>query len=78
MWHKLRDRSNDEITDYITKIKYSCLLDIVDKYRGMTLEEIGQLLNLSRERVRQIEEKAIRRVKKPTKERAPILAGLKI
>ena len=77
VWHKLRDRSDDEITDCITKIKHSCVLDIVDNYREMTLEQIGQLLNLTRERVRQIEEKAIRRVQKPTKERAPILADLK-
>ena len=32
----------------------------------MTLEEIGERLDLTRERVRQIKEKAIRKLKKPT------------
>ena len=31
----------------------------------MTLEEIGERLDLTRERVRQIKEKAIRKLKKP-------------
>ena len=77
VWDKLRDKSNDEITDCITEMKFSCVLDIVDNYREMTLEQIGELLNLTRERVRQIEEKAITRIRKPTRERAPILEDLK-
>ena len=32
----------------------------------MTLEEIGERLDLTRERVRQIKEKAIRKLKKPS------------
>ncbi len=77
VWNKLRDRSNNEIADYITKLKYSCVLDIIDKHREMTLEQIAQLLNLSRERVRQIEEKAIRKVRVPTWERVSTLVDLR-
>ncbi len=77
MWDKLRDKSDHEIADCITKMKSSCVLDMVDKYREMTLEQVGQVLNLTRERIRQIEEKAITRVRKPTKERAPILEDLR-
>ena len=35
------------------------------KYTMMTLEEIGQLLDVARERVRQIEAKALRRLRPP-------------
>ncbi|MCF8432063.1 MAG: RNA polymerase subunit sigma, partial [Melioribacteraceae bacterium] len=31
--------------------------------RSLTLEEIGEILNLTRERVRQIKEKALRRLR---------------
>jgi len=77
LWNKLRDRSDDKVADYITEMKYSCILDAIDDYGEMTLEQIGQLFHITRERIRQIEEKAVRRVLKPTRERAPILANLK-
>ena len=35
------------------------------KYTMMTLEEIGQLLDVTRERVRQIEAKALRKLRPP-------------
>jgi RNA polymerase primary sigma factor len=42
----------------------------------MTLEEVGKLLNKTRERVRQIESKAIRKIKHPSKNsRLKILIG---
>ncbi len=77
LWDRLRDKSDDEIADCISRIRYSCVLDTVDNHGQMTLEQIGQLLNLTRERIRQIEKKAITRARKPTIRRAPILARLK-
>ncbi len=41
----------------------SCSLDIADR-GAVTLEEVGERLNVTRERIRQIEAKAFRRVKR--------------
>jgi hypothetical protein len=38
-------------------LEESCALDVADR-DGLTLDEVGQLLNLSRERIRQMEEYA--------------------
>jgi len=40
----------------------SCALDLAD-LGGMTLEEVGAHLNVSRERIRQIEENALRKMR---------------
>jgi hypothetical protein len=40
----------------------SCVLDVADQ-GGLTLEEIGDLLGVTRERIRQIEAVALRRVR---------------
>jgi DNA-directed RNA polymerase sigma subunit (sigma70/sigma32) len=42
----------------------TCALDVAEERKGITLEEIGQLMALTRERVRQIEEQAIRKVRR--------------
>lgn len=39
----------------------SCALDVADR-EGTTLEAVGEIMNLTRERVRQVEEKALRKV----------------
>ena len=39
----------------------------LDKEHSLTLEEIGERFNLTRERVRQIKEKAIRRLRRASK-----------
>ena len=41
----------------------NCTVIAVKKHGPMTLEEIGETFDLTRERVRQIKEKAIRRLK---------------
>jgi len=42
----------------------SCALDVADANPdGLTLEAIGELLNITRERVRQIEDRAMRRLR---------------
>lgn len=40
----------------------SCALDVA-KRGGATLEEVGEMMNLTRERIRQIEEMAIRKIR---------------
>jgi hypothetical protein len=47
----------------------SCALDIADK-GGITLEEIGELMNLTRERIRQLEAMVIEKIKKEDGTRA--------
>lgn len=41
----------------------SCSLDLVDQHQELTLEYIGEIMNLSRERIRQIEEMTMDRFK---------------
>jgi DNA-directed RNA polymerase specialized sigma subunit len=45
-----------------TEMIESCALDIAEKYKGMRLEDIAEYLNLSRERVRQIQDQALRKI----------------
>ena len=41
----------------------NCVLDIVDKHGCMTLEDIGKIMNITRERVRQICDASIRKMR---------------
>ena len=41
----------------------SCVLDVAERM-GMTLEEVGAMFDLTRERIRQVQEKAAEKVKK--------------
>jgi hypothetical protein len=50
--------------DEIDQLADSCVLDLTAR-DGMTLEECGKVLHVTRERVRQIEAKAIKRMKRP-------------
>lgn len=44
------------------ELEQSCVLDIAEM-DGITLEETGELMNLTRERVRQVEEKSLHRLR---------------
>ncbi len=46
----------------VWEMPFSCALDVADQ-GGITLEEIGYIMNLTRERVRQIEASAIGKVR---------------
>lgn len=45
------------------ELKETCSLDVAEKEDGQTLDEIGGLLNLTRERVRQVERSALDKLK---------------
>jgi len=47
-----------------------CLYFGLDQDQALTLEEIGEKFNLTRERVRQIKEKAIRRLRHASRSKA--------
>jgi DNA-binding CsgD family transcriptional regulator len=47
----------------IWEMKETCALDVAEK-GGLTLEEVGELMNLTRERVRQIENEAMEVLRK--------------
>jgi len=40
-----------------------CLLDLIDEYKTLTLDQIGHLMNITRERVRQLEESGLKKLK---------------
>lgn len=40
----------------LEEMEHTCVLDVAEKEHGCTLERIGELMNLTRERVRQIEQ----------------------
>lgn len=53
------------------ELRETCSLDVADR-DGVTLEEIGRILNLTRERVRQIETRALLKVKMDGEVERPI------
>ena len=46
----------------VWEMPFTCALDVADM-GGRTLEEVGQILNMTRERVRQLESSALRKLK---------------
>lgn len=63
------DRIKDEIANMLSKLDdrekeiIECYFGINKEYDGMTLEAIGDKYGLTKERIRQIKEKAIRRIR---------------
>lgn len=48
------------------EMRETCSLDVAERDGGITLEETGKLMNVTRERVRQIEARVLRRVRAET------------
>lgn len=46
----------------VWELEESCSLDVADR-GGLTLEDVGEILNITRERVRQVEVKAVAKVR---------------
>ena len=46
----------------LDRLPATCALDVADEQHGATLEQVGEILNVTRERARQLEERALRRL----------------
>lgn len=55
----------DECEDPTDMSVSNCVLDIVEKNGSMTLEDVGAYMNVTRERVRQIGDAALRKIRMP-------------
>jgi hypothetical protein len=54
------------LLDKAESLKYTCVLKAVEKKQGgLTLQEVGDILGITRERIRQIEEEALRKIGGP-------------
>ncbi len=47
----------------VWEIAETCALDVAEREQGITLEEVGQYMNLTRERVRQVEVSGLGKIK---------------
>ncbi len=47
----------------VWELEESCALDVAEREHGITLEEVGIYMNLTRERVRQVEEAGLDKIK---------------
>ncbi len=50
----------------VWEMKETCALDVADR-GGITLEEVGEILNLTRERIRQVEVKGLNKLRHQTR-----------
>lgn len=50
----------------VWELKETCALDVADK-GGVTLEEVGDIMNLTRERIRQVEMRALQKLRNSSK-----------
>lgn len=62
--HELEEFA-EAVADAITALPASCVLDVVDALEGATLDQVGRTLSVTRERSRQIETRALRKLPKP-------------
>ncbi len=56
----------------IWELEYTCALDVAEK-GGITLEEVGEIMNLTRERIRQVETRGLLKLREATERRGPNL-----
>lgn len=54
----------------VWELTETCALDVADR-GGITLEEVGEVLNLTRERIRQVESKGLKKLREVHEEQEP-------
>jgi DNA-directed RNA polymerase sigma subunit (sigma70/sigma32) len=54
----------------IWELQYTCALDVAEK-GGITLEEVGEIMNLTRERIRQVETRGLMKLREATEADPP-------
>jgi hypothetical protein len=54
----------------IWELPYTCALDVAEK-GGITLEEVGEIMNLTRERIRQVETRGLMKLREATEAEPP-------
>jgi hypothetical protein len=54
----------------IWELEYTCALDVAEK-GGITLEEVGEIMNLTRERIRQVETRGLIKLREATEAEPP-------
>ncbi|WP_164016912.1 sigma factor-like helix-turn-helix DNA-binding protein [Pyxidicoccus trucidator] len=57
----------------IWELEHTCALDVAEK-GGITLEEVGEIMNLTRERIRQVETRGLMKLREATEAEPPISA----
>ncbi|HET9452120.1 MAG TPA: sigma factor-like helix-turn-helix DNA-binding protein [Aggregicoccus sp.] len=57
----------------IWELEYTCALDVAEK-GGITLEEVGEIMNLTRERIRQVETRGLMKLREDLDEDPPVSA----
>ncbi|CAM4326076.1 DNA-binding protein [Corallococcus sp. ZKHCc1 1396] len=57
----------------ITELEHTCALDVAEK-GGITLEEVGEIMNLTRERIRQVETRGLMKLREAVDEEPPVSA----
>jgi hypothetical protein len=54
----------------IWELQYTCALDVAEK-GGITLEEVGEIMNLTRERIRQVETRGLMKLREAAEAEPP-------
>jgi hypothetical protein len=57
----------------IWELEHTCALDVAEK-GGITLEEVGAIMNLTRERIRQVETRGLLKLREATEAEPPVSA----